>query len=180
MQKTNCSFLFLVYVTLFLRSLGITHGQPRNIISPIDLYALQKIKNSLTDIPSSHTTPSTRFFSTWDFPSHDSCSTFDGITCSSPFLIPRRVTSLILVTDLSDSLGLAGSLSQSISELSELNQLVLNAAIVTGPIPFQLGNIRSLRVISLTNNLFTGLIPISIFTLPNLHTLDLSKTSSGD
>lgn len=175
MQKTNCSLLFLVLVT-FLHSLGKIQGQPQNTISPIDLSALQQIKNSLTDIPSSsRTSPSTRFFSSWDFSSHDPCSTFAGITCSSPFVSPRRVTSLILGTGLSDSFGLAGSLSPSISKLSELNQLVLNRGIVTGPIPSQLGNLRKLRVISLTNNRLTGTIPVSIFALQELHTLDLSN-----
>ncbi|KAL3534789.1 hypothetical protein ACH5RR_003250 [Cinchona calisaya] len=175
MHKTKYSLLSLMLVLFLFCSLLKIQGLPQNVISPIDLSALQQIKNSLTDIPSSHTSPSKRFFTSWDFSSLDPCSTFAGITCTSPFLNPRRVTSLILGTGLSDTLGLAGSLSPSISNLTELNQLVLNAGIVTGPIPTQLGNLRNLRVISLTNNRLTGSIPVSIFALPNLHTLDLSN-----
>ncbi|XP_027070278.1 uncharacterized protein [Coffea arabica] len=176
MHKTSRSFLFLLLVLFLLHSLSKIQGLPQqNSISPIDLSALQQIENSLTDVPSSRAPPSARFFTSWDFSSHDPCSTFAGITCSSPFLNPRRVTSLILGTGLSGSLGLAGSLSPSISNLTELNQLVLNPGIVTGPIPAQLGSLRNLRVISLTNNRLTGSIPLSIYALPNLHTLDLSN-----
>ncbi|CAI9118488.1 OLC1v1020066C1 [Oldenlandia corymbosa var. corymbosa] len=147
----------------------------QQVLSQNDLLALQQIKNSLRDViirPGS----AARFFESWDFSSQDPCSTFAGITCSSPLtLIPRRVTSLILGTGLSDSRGLAGTLSSAISSLTELNQLVLNPGIVTGNIPFQLGSLRNLRVISLTNNRLTGPIPASIFALQNLHTLDLSN-----
>ncbi|KAF2298238.1 hypothetical protein GH714_020779 [Hevea brasiliensis] len=132
-------------------------------MNTIDLTALAAIKDSLTGIPGSN------FFSTWDFASQDPCSTFSGITCSL-----NRVTSLTLGTGLSDSPGLAGSLSPSLSNLTELTQLVLYPGLVTGPIPPQLGGLRSLRVISLTNNRLTGPIPSSLSSLPNLHTLDLS------
>lgn len=176
MPKTSCSLsLFLVFLLFFLpNSLTRIQGQLQNTISPIDLSALQQIKNSLTDIPTA--TAAAAFFSSWDFSSQDPCSTFAGITCSSPpFLSPRRVTSLILGTGLSDSLGLAGSLSPSITKLIQLNQLVLYAGIVTGSIPAQLGSLQNLRVVSLTNNRLTGSIPVSIFSLQNLHTLDLSN-----
>ncbi|XP_057464617.1 receptor protein-tyrosine kinase CEPR1-like [Actinidia eriantha] len=135
-------------------------------ISPVDLAALQQIKNELTDIPG------TDFLATWDFTSPDPCTTFAGITCSAA--IPRRVDSLTLGTGLSDSPGLAGSLSSSLSTLTGLTQLVLFPGLVTGPIPSQLGTLKNLRVISLTNNRLTGPIPTAITLLPNLHTLDLS------
>ncbi|XP_060189987.1 LRR receptor-like serine/threonine-protein kinase RGI1 [Lycium barbarum] len=138
-------------------------------ISAVDLSALREIKNSLTDISSSSPNP---FFTTWDFTTSDPCSTFAGITCSSS--IPKRVTTLNLGTGLSDSPGLAGTLSPAISNISELTQLILFTGIVTGPIPSQLGTLKKLSVISLTNNRLTGSIPASIFSLPNLHTLDLS------
>lgn len=139
-------------------------------ISAVDLSALREIKNSLTDITSS--SPNA-FFTSWDLTASDPCSSFAGITCSSFY--PRRVTTLTLGTGLSDSHGLAGTLSPAISNLSELTQLVLFTGIVTGPIPSQLGTLKKLSVISLTNNRLTGSIPTSIFSaLPNLHTLDLS------
>ncbi|KAI5658132.1 hypothetical protein M9H77_26925 [Catharanthus roseus] len=167
MHKNYVLFLALVLFSIFGPRI---HSQPLNI-SPIDLAALQQIKNCLIDIPSTSNS-SLKFFSTWDFSSHDPCSSFAGITCSS--IIPRHVLTLTLGTGLSDSLGLAGSLSSAICNLTELTQLVLYTGIVTGSIPNQLGSLNNLRVISLTNNRLTGTIPESIFKLPNLHTLDLS------
>ncbi|KAM7498715.1 hypothetical protein LguiA_023129 [Lonicera macranthoides] len=134
-------------------------------ISTVDLAALHQIKSTLTDIPSA----SSPFFSTWDFNSPDPCSTFSGVTCSA-----RRLTSLTLGNGLSDSPGLSGFLTPFLSNLSELTQLILFPGIVTGPIPVQIGDLKKLRVISLTNNRLTGSIPDSIWNLPYLHTLDLS------
>ncbi|KAL7142328.1 hypothetical protein ABFS83_08G116500 [Erythranthe nasuta] len=163
------SFLFLPLVVFSFLSLFIITG---NSISPIDFAALRQIRNSLTDIPSSSS--AARFFSSWNFSSSavDPCSSFAGVTCSSS---TSCVTILTLGTGLSDSPGLAGTLSPAVSHLTELTQLILFAGIVTGPIPPQLSYLHNLRVISLTNNRFTGDIPAGIFSLPNLHTLDLSR-----
>ncbi|GFZ12320.1 leucine-rich repeat (LRR) family protein [Actinidia rufa] len=143
-----------------------TSRQQQQKISAVDLAALRQIKNELTDIPG------TDFFSTWDFTSPNPCTTFAGLTCSAAN--PRRVDSLTLGTGLSDSPGLAGSLSPYLSSLTELTQLILFPGLVTGLIPSQLGALKNLRVISLTNNRLTGPIPTAITLLPNLHTLDLS------
>ncbi|KAH6796026.1 hypothetical protein C2S51_037012 [Perilla frutescens var. frutescens] len=152
------SFLFVILVLHFLL---IT-----NSIDPTDFAALRQIKNSLTDIPST-----SRFFSSWDFAAAtDPCSSFAGVTCSA-----TRVTILTLGTGLSDSPGLAGTLSPAIADLSELTQLILFAGIVTGPIPPQLAALRNLKVLSLTNNRLSGGVPPEILRLPTLHTLDLSR-----
>ncbi|XWS36787.1 hypothetical protein CRYUN_Cryun20dG0115900 [Craigia yunnanensis] len=156
---------FLLLFVLFSVNAAVLSFQHRPKISAVDLAALSAIKDSLTDIPGS------RFFSTWDFTAPDPCSSFTGVTCS----FNNRVTILSLGTGLSDSPGLAGSLSPVLSNLTELTQLVLFPGLVTGPIPTQLGQLTSLRVISLTNNRLTGSIPISFSTLPYLHTLDLSS-----
>ncbi|XP_038696812.1 probable leucine-rich repeat receptor-like protein kinase At1g35710 [Tripterygium wilfordii] len=133
-------------------------------MSPVDLAALSAIKDSLIDIKHNN------FFSTWDFTAPDPCSSFSGIACSSL----NRVISLTLGTGLSGSPGLAGSLSPSIANLTELTQLILFSGLVTGPIPPQIGQLKNLRVISLTKNRLTGPIPTTFSSLPNLHTLDLS------
>ncbi|KAL6976011.1 hypothetical protein U1Q18_024806 [Sarracenia purpurea var. burkii] len=153
---------------LFLLLLLLLYCRParqQQQISPVDLAALHQIKDRLTDIAASD------FFSTWNFASPDPCSTFAGVTCSDD---RTRVTTLTLGTGFSNSPGLAGSLSQSLSNLSELTQLILFPGLVTGPIPPELGILNSLRVVSLTKNRLTGPIPAAIFLLPNLHTLDLS------
>ncbi|KAL2474283.1 Leucine-rich repeat (LRR) family protein [Abeliophyllum distichum] len=160
----KCSDLFLVLVLYFVFIQSTKSSLSQYKISPIDFNALRDIKNQLTDFPSQH------FFSTWNFSSPDPCSSFQGVTCSSS----GKVTVLALGTGLSDSPGLAGILSPSIAKLTQLNQLILFAGIVTGPIPPQIASLKNLRVISLTNNRLHGAIPTQIFTLPNLHTLDLS------
>ncbi|CAI9787108.1 unnamed protein product [Fraxinus pennsylvanica] len=165
----KCSLLMLAFV-LYLIHCRSTIAQVQNNISAIDLEALHQIKNTLIDI---RTTTSLHFFSSWDFDSGDPCLSFAGVTCSSSEQ-PRRVESLVLGTGLSDSPGLAGTLSPFIANLTELSQLVLFAGIVTGTIPSQLGSLRKLRVLSLTNNHLTGTIPASIFALPDLHTVDFS------
>lgn len=160
MANPHLLFALLLFVVLACPSNQQQHQKKMNTI---DLTALAAIKDSLTDIPGKN------FFSTWDFASPDPCSTFSGITCSL-----NRVTALTLGTGLSDSPELAGSLSPSLSNLTELTQLVLYQGLVTGPIPPQLGELRNLRVISLTNNRLTGSVPSSLSSLLNLHTLDLS------
>ncbi|XP_073157671.1 uncharacterized protein [Henckelia pumila] len=162
MVAKSCFLLFLslVFFSFFTSASSLS-------ITKSDLSALRQIKNSLTDVPSS--SAAARFFSTWDFSAADPCTTFAGVTCFS-----SRVTVLSLGTGLSDSPGLAGTLSPAIAKLTELNQLILFSGIVTGPIPFRLGNLHNLKVISLTNNRLNGEIPAAIFNLPNLHTLDLS------
>lgn len=165
MAKINSlSSLFLAIVFSFFTQ--SVNSQSPDTISPTDIAALRQIKNSLTDIPSA-----ARFFSSWEFSAAaDPCSSFAGVICSSS----SRVTILTLGTGLSDSPGLAGTLSPAIADLTELTQLILFAGIVTGPIPPELASLHNLKVISLTNNRLTGEIPVGIFALPNLHTLDLS------
>lgn len=167
MDQPVRSLLFL-FLLLLLASLSLQqqHDQlPK--LSTIDVDALKAVKASLTDIPGS------KFFSTWDFTSPHPCSSFSGLTCSL-VSYSLRVTALSLGTGLSGSPGIAGSLSPSLSQLTELTQLVLFPGLVTGPIPPQLGRLSKLRVISLTNNRLTGPVPASFSALKNLHTLDLS------
>ncbi|KAG6721259.1 hypothetical protein I3842_03G103900 [Carya illinoinensis] len=166
MDEPIRSLRFLL-LFLLLPSLSLQREDQRLKLSTVDLNALKAIKASLTDIPGS------AFFSTWDFASTDPCSSFSGLTCS---LISSslRVTVLSLGTGLSGSHGLAGSLSSSLFQLTELTQLLLFPGLVTGPIPLQLCRLSNLRVISLTENRLTGPVPSCFSAFSNLHTLDLS------
>ncbi|KAM7262990.1 hypothetical protein ACFE04_000673 [Oxalis oulophora] len=155
--------LLLVVTLIIYIDITPSLQQAQNKINPVDFAALSAIKTSLRDIRG------TNFLSTWDFTSPDPCSTFSGVTCSFD-----RVTTLSLGTGLTGSLGLAGSLSPCIANLTELTQLILFPGLVAGVVPFQLGQLSNLRVLSLTNNRLTGPIPSSLSSLRNLHTLDLS------
>ncbi|GMY09563.1 probably inactive leucine-rich repeat receptor-like protein kinase IMK2 [Fagus crenata] len=164
-QPRFSSLLFFIFFTLLTSPLSLQQQHPK--LSNADLNALKTIKASLTGIPGS------TFFSTWDFTAPNPCSSFSGLTCSI-ISSSLRVTALSLGTGLSDSPGLAGTLSPSLSQLTELTQLLLFPGLVTGLIPTQLAKLTNLRVISLTNNRLNGPIPTSLSTLTNLHTLDLS------
>ncbi|XP_076928864.1 uncharacterized protein LOC143592985 [Bidens hawaiensis] len=152
-------------LTLFL-SIPPTHQQQ---LATTDLIALQQITYSLTDVNSG------MFFATWNFTSPEyACSTFSGVTCSV-IGSQLRVTALYLGTGLSGLPGLAGTVPESVYQLTELTQLILYAGIVTGFIPSEIGRrLKNLRIVSLTDNRITGTIPASFSELQYLHTLDLS------
>ncbi len=85
--------------------------------------------------------------------------------------VPQRVTTLHLPQS-----GLGGSIPSEISRLTELEWLALHDNDLTGPIPPELGNLRSLeRVLWLSGNQLTGEIPAELGDLANLQTLRLDN-----
>ncbi|GAB4843424.1 hypothetical protein Ancab_013386 [Ancistrocladus abbreviatus] len=88
-----------------------------------------------------------------------------GITCSFG---PRiRVVSLNLM-----NMGLSGSLSPSIANLTALNSILLGHNCLAGPIP-DLRTLRHLEILGLENNQFNGAIPSSLGDISRLHELHL-------
>ncbi|XP_076937051.1 leucine-rich repeat receptor protein kinase HPCA1-like [Bidens hawaiensis] len=124
----------------------------------------------------------------WDENS-DPCSGWDGITCTN-----SRVTSITLasmgltgsltgdigqltelqILDLSYNKGLTGSLTPAIGSLKKLTNLILVNCGFSGPLPDTLGNLENIIFMSLNSNGFTGGIPPSIGNLRNLYWLDLA------
>ncbi|KAL2906852.1 Receptor-like protein 12 [Bienertia sinuspersici] len=160
-------FLLILLLLLLHPSLQQQEQPPSPKLSTTDLNTLLTIKTSLIDLPSS------TFFSSWNFSSPDPCTTFAGLTCTLSPPSTLRVATLELGHGLFGSLGLSGSLPDSITQLTELTQLILNPGLITGPIPAQLGPLSKLRVLSLSHNRLTGPIPPSLALLTELHTLDL-------
>lgn len=155
--STPLSLLLLLHVLL--------HCLLSSSLSPAELSSLLDIRRSLHDLPGS------AFFSTWDFSSNDPCTSFAGVICDEY----NAVSALTLGTGLADSPGLAGTLPSSIADLAALTQLVINPGRILGTIPLSVGyQCRRLRLVSITNNLISGQIPVSLVGLPELHTLDLS------
>ncbi|GAA0186551.1 transmembrane signal receptor [Lithospermum erythrorhizon] len=142
-----------------------------------DFAALTALKSSWDNLPPN-----------WNGP--DPCVlNWEGVICTN-----SRVTSLKLngmgisgsqfgdlaslteleFLDLSNNLGLKGTLPSSIGELKNLTVLMLIGCSFFGPIPTTIGSLKQLTYISLSSNNFTGLIPPSIGNLSKLSWLDLS------
>ncbi|KAL3654813.1 hypothetical protein CASFOL_000599 [Castilleja foliolosa] len=71
--------------------------------------------------------------------------------------------------------GLGGRLSEKIGQLQSLRRISLHDNVLVGPVPTSLGSLQSLRGVYLFNNRLSGMIPPSIGNCLNLQTLDLSN-----
>ncbi|XP_019191077.1 PREDICTED: probable leucine-rich repeat receptor-like protein kinase At5g49770 isoform X4 [Ipomoea nil] len=76
--------------------------------------------------------------------------------------------------DLSNNIGLKGTLPSSIGKLKKLRILMLVGCSFFGPIPDSIGSLQRLVYLSLASNSFNGSIPHSIGNLSTLSWLDLS------
>ncbi|KAM1301395.1 hypothetical protein ACFX2H_012437 [Malus domestica] len=124
-----------------------------------DVIALQRVKQSLQNPPPD-----------W---SGDPCLprqySWTGITCS---LGPRvRVVSLNLT-----SMGISGSLSPSIANMTALSNILLGKNKYTGPIP-DLSSLKLLEKLHLEDNHFSGNIPSSLGSIDSLHELFLQNNN---
>ncbi|KAL3515801.1 hypothetical protein ACH5RR_022703 [Cinchona calisaya] len=142
-----------------------------------DVAALDAIKSSWNKLPP-------------NWKGSDPCgSNWDGITCNG-----SRVTSIMLggmgltgsglgdipvlaelqYLDLSNNIGLRGTIPSSIGNLTNLSILILVGCSFSGPIPDSIGSLPKLVYLSLNSNSFTGSIPPSVGNLNKLSWLDLS------
>ncbi|GLU13827.1 hypothetical protein SLE2022_304370 [Rubroshorea leprosula] len=103
----------------------------------------------------------------WDINSVDPC-TWNMIACSDEGF----VISLVM-----DSMGLSGTLSPSIGNLSHLRTMLLQSNHLSGPIPNEMGNLSELQTLDLSDNQFVGGIPSSLGSLTHLSYLRLSKNN---
>ncbi|URE31100.1 leucine-rich repeat receptor-like protein kinase [Musa troglodytarum] len=122
--------------------------------------------------------------------SSDPCGTpWEGVFCDA-----SRVTSLRLSTmgikgtlssdisqltelqslDLSYNSDLGGLLTPNIGNLKKLTTLILAGCSFNGKIPEELGNLELLSFLALNSNKFSGRIPASLGLLSNLYWLDLA------
>ncbi|KAL5576949.1 hypothetical protein UlMin_018648 [Ulmus minor] len=101
----------------------------------------------------------------WDVNSVDPC-TWNMVSCSSVgFVVSLEMTSM----------GLSGTLSPSIGNLSHLRIILLQNNKITGPIPAEIGKLSDLHTIDLSGNQFDGQIPSSLGLLAHLSYLRLSR-----
>ncbi|KAI7738588.1 hypothetical protein M8C21_014574 [Ambrosia artemisiifolia] len=118
----------------------------------------------------------------------DPCNGWDGIRCKDSRIISITLTSMGLSGTLSGDIGqltelqildlsynpLTGSLTPQIGNLNKLTNLLLVDCNFTGPLPETLGSLENLVFMSLNLNHFTGSIPPSIGNITSLYWLDLA------
>nr|GLL37553.1 probable leucine-rich repeat receptor-like protein kinase At5g49770 isoform X3 [Ipomoea trifida] len=117
---------------------------------------------------------------------------WDGIKCIGSHVVSIRLSSMSLngglsgfidglsqlnTLDLSNNIGLKGTLPSSIGKLKNLRILMLIGCSFFGPIPDSIGSLQNLVYLSLTSNSFNGSIPHSIGNLSKLSWLDLSDNN---
>ncbi|KAJ4745034.1 Leucine-rich repeat protein kinase family protein [Rhynchospora pubera] len=124
----------------------------------------------------------------WDEDSVDPCS-WAMITCSSQNLViglgapsqslsgtlSSRITNLTnLQQVLLQNNNLTGELPPELGSLPRLQTLDLSSNHFSGPVPPSLGRLSSLRYMRLNNNSLSGPFPAPLSKLPHLSFLDLS------
>ncbi|MCE3049702.1 hypothetical protein HAX54_045554, partial [Datura stramonium] len=101
----------------------------------------------------------------WDINSVDPC-TWYMVGCSSEgFVISLEMASM----------GLSGTLSPSIGNLTHLRTMLLQNNQLSGPIPAEIGQLSELQTLDLSGNQFDGEIPRALGRLIRLSYLRLSR-----
>ncbi|XP_051133638.1 probable LRR receptor-like serine/threonine-protein kinase At5g45780 [Andrographis paniculata] len=103
----------------------------------------------------------------WDINSVDPC-TWNMVGCSAEgFVISLEMASM----------GLSGTLSPSIGNLTRLRTMLLQNNQFSGAIPVDIGKLSELQTLDLSGNQFVGEIPGSLGCLARLSYLKLSKNN---
>ncbi|KAH0899794.1 hypothetical protein HID58_049362, partial [Brassica napus] len=168
------SFLLRSICFLFVLNILNTFASPtRHLCRPDEKNALLKfvsefeIRNLDDDVFSSFSYPKTNSWS-----NKSDCCSWDGITCHAK-------SGEVVELDLSSSC-FHGKLSSK-SSLFKLQRLrVLNLAyndLGSSEIPSQLGTLKELTLLNLSNTLSSGPIPTELLHLTKLVSLDLSSNS---
>ncbi|KAM7515134.1 hypothetical protein LguiA_004717 [Lonicera macranthoides] len=148
---TRNSYIFAVSLLLFLN--GFTF-----CLYTKDKFALLAIKTNIIDhlgILSNN----------WSATSNASICTWIGVSCD---LNNQSVTALNL-----SGMGLVGTLTPVIGNLSSLTSLDISYNNFSGSVPEELSHLHHLQYLLLFNNSFTGAIPASLGNITKLETLNL-------
>ncbi|KAJ0551204.1 putative protein kinase RLK-Pelle-LRR-XII-1 family [Helianthus annuus] len=154
-SSSPSNFLFYVVLVIFLTSMSISSSYDGG--NETDHLALLKIKSMITRDPYGALT-------SWNTSVHF-CDWY-GVECGKRH---RRVTRVVL-----PSLGLEGSLSPHVGNLSFLHVFSLSNNSFQGAIPNEFGNLNRLTNLYLGANTFNGVIPTNLSGCLNLQMLDLS------
>ncbi|KAI3519833.1 hypothetical protein L1887_09049 [Cichorium endivia] len=148
-------FSFFLKVVLIVLDLVI---MTELVVSNADQIALHAIKSKITHDPHG-------VMKSWN-DSLPFCG-WQGVTCGRRH---QRVTSLNL-----QDMGLVGTLSPYLGNLSFLGYIILDNNQLHGSIPPEIGRLFRLQVLSLPNNSFTDEIPANISSCSKLSYIDFSS-----
>ncbi|KAJ6803672.1 putative leucine-rich repeat receptor-like protein kinase isoform X1 [Iris pallida] len=144
---------------------------------PTDVAALRSLMSQWQNTPQ-----------TWG-KSDDPCSTpWEGVECTESRVTMLKLPSMGLEGTLSSDIGqltelqnldlsyndLRGELTPNIGDLKKLSVLILTGCRFSGVIPQELGNLSNLDFLALNSNQFGGTIPASLGGLSHLYWLDLA------
>ncbi|KAL9240141.1 hypothetical protein vseg_014395 [Gypsophila vaccaria] len=184
-METQIKFSLLL-TSLVIFSFLVNHSHSAELCHPKDKNALLQIKNQLG--------PNSTFFDTWR-PNTDCCNDWINVGCDSKThrviilsigqtnelygQIPPIVGDLTALEQLyfNDLPGLTGPIPSSISNLINLQELMLARTNLIGPIPSFWGHLKKLTDLDLSENRLSGPIPPSLALLDNLLQLKLFKNS---
>ncbi|GMN43521.1 hypothetical protein TIFTF001_012725 [Ficus carica] len=152
-------FFFFFFISLCFYVVSVRGAD--SLLSPkgvnYEVAALMSVKSKMKD--------ELQVMSGWDINSVDPC-TWNMVACSAE----GNVISLGMT-----SVGLSGTLSPSIGNLSHLTTMLLQNNRITGPIPAEIGKLLDLQTLDLSGNEFDGEIPSSLGLLTRLSYLRLSR-----
>ncbi|GJR46896.1 leucine-rich repeat protein [Tanacetum coccineum] len=155
--STLISFLFYGLTLTCLTSTTVSASYDGN---ETDYHALLSFKSNIAQDPY-------QVLTSWNQSFHF-CE-WSGVSCGKRH---KRVTALRL-----GSLGLEGSVSPNIGNLSFLRELSLKNNSFQGTIPHELGRLSRLRHLYLHKNKFSGVIPTNLSRCSNLETLWLAQNN---
>ncbi|KAA8537815.1 hypothetical protein F0562_027605 [Nyssa sinensis] len=159
MDLPHLLILQVAILAVFVSCKGIFPGAESVTLSLVtDKEALISFKSLLSLEP-------TNPLSSWD--QNSSPCNWTGVICNKP---GERVVGL----DLS-GLGIMGSISPHVGNLSFLRSLQLQDNQLTGMLPDQLGNLFRLKVLNMSSNRIEGAIPPNISLCKELLVLDMMQ-----
>ncbi|XP_008782739.2 probable leucine-rich repeat receptor-like protein kinase At5g49770 [Phoenix dactylifera] len=165
---------FLLLLLAFVAGLQVSSGTT----DPTDAAALRSLMDGWQNTPPS-----------WG-QSDDPCGTpWEGVNCINSRVTVLKLSTMGLKGTLSGDIGqlselqtldlsynneLGGPLASNIGNLKKITTLILVGCSFSGQIPEELGNLEKLSYLAINSNKFTGRIPASLGTLSNLYWLDVA------
>uniref|UniRef100_A0A6N2LJV4 non-specific serine/threonine protein kinase n=1 Tax=Salix viminalis TaxID=40686 RepID=A0A6N2LJV4_SALVM len=163
-MSASRAFTFGAVLLLWLCCSSLLAAQKDGITDPVEVKALQDIRNSLIDI--------NKNLSNWR--RGDPCtSNWTGVLC---FDEANKEDGYLHVRELQLlNMNLSGTLSPSLGNLTHMEILDFMWNTINGSIPPAIGNIKSLKLLLLNGNQLTGSLPEELGHLPILDRIQIDQ-----